>query len=93
MDISIVIPVFNEEENIIPLYKDIIQVIKKKYSYEILFIDDGSYDNTLEEIKKLEKKVNKVSFPKNYFLAGMATFVTEFLRKKQLYWVVNLKFY
>jgi hypothetical protein len=40
--------------------------------------------------KKLEKKVNKVSFPKNYFLAGMATFVTEFLRKKQLYWVVNL---
>jgi glycosyltransferase involved in cell wall biosynthesis len=69
MDISIVIPVFNEEENIIPLYKDIIQVIKKKYSYEILFIDDGSYDNTLEEIKKLEKKDKKVkhiSFRKNF---------------------------
>ena len=44
--ISIVIPVFNESENIIPLINEIDEVLKKVISFEILVVDDGSTDST-----------------------------------------------
>ena len=69
MKLSIVIPAWNEEENIKPLYADILKNLKKnKYSnYEIIFIDDGSTDSTLKEIKKLkDKNVKFISFRKNF---------------------------
>ena len=52
--ISIIIPVFNEEDNVIPLFHAINSVmIKVKEKYEIIFVDDGSKDNTLEYLKDL----------------------------------------
>lgn len=55
--ISFIIPVKNEEKNILPLYKEILDNIKKlNLQYEIIFVDDGSSDNTFFEIEKLGKK-------------------------------------
>lgn len=55
--ISIVIPVWNEEKNIIPLVKRIHTSLKKaKITYELIFIDDNSTDNTLKILKKICKK-------------------------------------
>lgn len=52
--ISIVIPVFNEEENVAAFHQEIVDVCKRNnYVFEIIFIDDGSSDNTVKEIKKL----------------------------------------
>jgi glycosyltransferase involved in cell wall biosynthesis len=54
IDISIVVPIFNEEENVELLYQSITQVMHDMdRSYEIIFIDDGSKDNTYQIIKKL----------------------------------------
>jgi len=54
MDLSIVIPVFNEEQNIPDLYKRIKAVVKELgVSHELIFVDDGSMDNSLELITKL----------------------------------------
>ncbi|MBQ6477581.1 MAG: glycosyltransferase family 2 protein [Bacilli bacterium] len=68
--ISIIIPCFNEEESIPIIYKEIKKVIKKiNTNLEIIFIDDGSTDNTLNTIKKLSKKdrvVRYISFSKNF---------------------------
>jgi glycosyltransferase involved in cell wall biosynthesis len=58
--ISIVIPVFNEEHNIAPLYDKLKGVIDQIKEYEILFIEDGSTDNTYEEIKKINKKNKRI---------------------------------
>ena len=49
-DISIVIPIFNEEDNIEILFNEISKNIPKKIKYEIIFIDDGSTDTFLKEI-------------------------------------------
>lgn len=56
IDVSIVVPIFNEEENVELLYRSITQVMSGiKRSYEIIFIDDGSQDNTYLIAKKLHE--------------------------------------
>ena len=55
--ISIVIPVYNEEGNILPLYEGIKKAVSqtKEYDFEIIFVDDGSTDKTKEKIKNLSE--------------------------------------
>ena len=53
--LSLVIPILNEEKNIIPLTKKIIQNLKK-IKYEIIFVDDSSIDNSQIKLKALKKK-------------------------------------
>ena len=61
MDISIIIPAYNEDKNVAELYKKISAVLRTlKKSYEIIFIDDGSTDDTYSELQKLNKLYNKV---------------------------------
>lgn len=63
---SFIIPVFNEEENISTLYKEILFTAKKlKKPFEIIFINDGSTDNTLKILSK-QKPIKIISFRKNY---------------------------
>ena len=55
--ISIVIPAFNEEHSIEPLYRSIIETIKTvNKRYEIIFVDDGSTDGSLRVIEELQRK-------------------------------------
>ncbi len=58
--ISLIIPVHNEEKNIPIVYKEIKAVLEelsqeKNYTYEIIFVNDGSSDNTLEVLKNFKK--------------------------------------
>lgn len=68
-EISFVIPVYNEEGNIKPLYKEIKKIAGTiASSYEIIFVDDASCDNSLNEIKELaliDNNVKYISFLKN----------------------------
>lgn len=70
MQLSIVIPVFNEEKNINELYKRLSPVIKKiTTSYELIFIDDGSQDQSLQRIKALrraDRKIKILHFSRNF---------------------------
>jgi len=61
--ISFVIPAFNEASNIPKLYDELVNILKgKPYQLEFLFVDDGSTDKTLEIIKSLSIKDNRVFF-------------------------------
>jgi len=63
MEISVIIPIFNEEGNIPVLYKRLVPVLNTiSSSYEIIFVNDGSGDKSLEKIKSLRKINNKVKF-------------------------------
>jgi glycosyltransferase involved in cell wall biosynthesis len=70
MDISIVIPLFNEQESLPELHDWIVKVMtENNYSYEIIFIDDGSKDQSWEVIEQLSKKnsnVKAIKFRRNY---------------------------
>lgn len=67
--ISIVIPVYNEEGNILPFFKELKMSLPTKYQTEYIFVDDGSTDATLEKIKKLrtvEQNVKYLAFTRNF---------------------------
>ena len=68
--LSIVIPFFNEEENIEELYQSLIKVLKKlNTTYELIFIDDGSLDSTYQILTGLFQKdenVRAIKLKKNF---------------------------
>lgn len=70
--ISIVVPCYNEEKNINNFYEEIIKTlekVKENYSYEIIFVNDGSNDETEIEVKKIrktDKNVILISFSRNF---------------------------
>lgn len=70
MDISLVIPLLNEEESLPELSAWIEKVmIENNYSYELIFVDDGSTDNSWEVIEQLRAKnpnIKGIKFQRNY---------------------------
>lgn len=70
--ISIVVPCYNEQEVLSMFYNELIKTIKginKEYTYEIIFINDGSKDNTLNILKDLQttnENVKIISFSRNF---------------------------
>lgn len=70
IELSIIVPCFNEQESIPLFYEELIKVLKKMdITYEIIFIDDGSKDATLQKMKELSLKDSNVvylSFSKNF---------------------------
>ena len=61
--ISVLIPVFNEEENLLPLYEKLTSVLNRiGKDYEVIFIDDGSYDDTLRLLRPICKKDPRIKF-------------------------------
>jgi glycosyltransferase involved in cell wall biosynthesis len=70
MDLSIVIPLFNEDESLPHLMEWIERVmLANKYSYEVIMVDDGSTDNSWEVIEGLRTKndaVKGIKFQRNY---------------------------
>jgi len=70
MDISIVIPLFNEEESLAVLMADIQkEMAKLPYSYEVVMVDDGSRDNSWEIVGELAKTypvIHGIRFQRNY---------------------------
>lgn len=70
MDISVVIPLLNEQESLPELYQWLTKVLTAhNYTYEILFVDDGSTDGSWQVIKGLsaaDKRVQGIRFLRNY---------------------------
>jgi len=82
--ISVIVPCFNEEKAIPLFYEEMERVVKEDFSssnvdFEYIFVNDGSKDKTLEEMKELhkkDKKVRYISFSRNFgkeaaMLAGL----------------------
>ena len=70
MDLTIIVPLFNEEESLSELYSWIERVMKENgLSYEVMFIDDGSTDgswNIIESLRQEHSEVRGIKFRRNY---------------------------
>jgi len=61
-EISVVIPAYNEEGNIAEIINKIKEVLRDRHDVEIIFVDDGSTDNTLTKIKQAAHKDSRIFF-------------------------------
>ena len=70
MDISVIVPLYNEDESIPELYEWIARVMNEKhFSYEVIFVNDGSTDHSWDVISKLSQEhpqVKGIKFRRNY---------------------------
>ena len=70
MDLSIIVPLYNEEDCVTPLYEAIVKAVDTMgLEYEMLFVDDGSKDNTVPVASKLaakDKRLRIIKFRRNY---------------------------
>lgn len=70
MDVSIVIPAYNEQHNVVSLYQELSQVLQAyDHEYELIFVDDGSADQTFQQLKSLHQKDNRlkvIRFKRNF---------------------------
>lgn len=91
--LSIIVPVYFNEENLLPLYNDLNDKVLKKLEnldYEIVFVDDGSKDNSyniMKELKKLDNKIVIVKLSRNFgehsaILAGLSKCTGDFAVRK-----------
>ena len=68
-EVSVVVPLLNEQDNIGPLYEQITETLTDVYDYEIIFVDDGSSDNSFDILAKLQKtdaRIRVICFRKNF---------------------------
>lgn len=67
MLLSVIVPCYNEEENVPIFYEEMMKnsafLEQEKLELEIIYIDDGSKDNTAAEVRKLHEKDERVHFP------------------------------
>jgi glycosyltransferase involved in cell wall biosynthesis len=68
-NVSIIVPVFNEEENLVPLLQRLFEALEYDKNFEVLFVDDGSTDGTIEKLRLLSHQYSTVrylSFSRNF---------------------------
>ena len=90
MDLSVVIPVHNEEESIGSLIDEITTALSEKYQHEIIVIDDGSTDNTLDVLLKIKQSLPTLRIVKHLKNSGQSTAVRTGVQHAKSAWIATL---
>jgi len=85
-----VVPVYNEVENIELLHDEICQALEGKTDFEMLFVDDGSSDGTLEKLQQVAQKSPRLRVIRHITNAGQSTAVITGVRYARSEWIATL---
>jgi dolichol-phosphate mannosyltransferase len=89
VDFSVVVPVCNEAENVEPLAREIDAALNPR-SYEMIFIDDGSTDETAAILRKLKGSLPALRVLRHSFRSGQSAAVASGVRAARAPWVATL---
>ncbi|KTD65807.1 glycosyltransferase family 2 protein [Legionella spiritensis] len=91
IELSIVIPVYNEVDNVEHLYDEIVTVLPEaRYCFEVIFVDDGSTDGTLQCLQnkaKRERNLRVIGHKKN---SGQSTALLSGVKAARFTWIVTM---
>jgi len=90
MDFSVVIPVKNEADNIRPLLSEIRGALDGRCEYEVIYVDDGSDDATLQELQALMKQFPQLRTLRHARNCGQSTGLRTGVRAARADWVITL---
>jgi len=90
MNLSVVVPVYNEVENIELLHDEICQALEGITDFEMLFVDDGSTDGTLEKLQEVAQKSSRLRVIRHLANAGQSTAVITGVHYARSEWIATL---
>ena len=90
MDLSVIIPVHNEEESIGNLINEIVAALSEKYQYEIVVVDDGSTDQTLDTLLEIKQELTVLRVIKHLKNRGQSTAVRTGVQQAKSAWIATL---
>lgn len=90
MDLSVVIPIRNEAENIKPLVAEIRNALEDKIDYEIIYVDDGSDDGSSEMLRHLQQELDCLRSIRHRQSYGQSTAIRTGVKAARGPWIVTL---
>ncbi len=88
--VSLVVPVFNERDNIAPLLKEITQVLRGRIAFEVIYVDDGSQDDGLEVLIALKPTCPELRVLHHVVRSGQSTAIRTGVKAARARWVATL---
>ncbi len=89
-DLSVVVPVFNERDNVAALVHEIVAVLRPLQSFEIVYVDDGSTDDTVAQLRLLKQQVPELRVLRHTVQSGQSTAIRSGVRAARATWVATL---
>ena len=88
--LSVVVPVHNEEDNVAPLVGEIVAALRDRIAFEIVYVDDASTDATLARLQELQRELPELRVVRHVSNAGQSTAVRNGVRASRAPWIATL---
>lgn len=88
--LSVVVPVHNEEDNVAPLVGEIVAALRGQIDFEIVYVDDTSKDATLQRLRDLQATVPELRVIRHLGNAGQSTAVRNGVKAARAPWIATL---
>lgn len=89
-ELSVVVPVFNERDNVAPLVDEIVAALRGRIAFEIVYVDDYSRDDTLVVLKSLQAQVPELRVLHHLNQSGQSTAVRNGVKAARGAWIATL---
>ena len=91
LDVSVVIPVCNEQDNVLPLAREIHAALEGRYRYETIFVDDGSTDGTADAVRAARRDgMPEIRLIRHSVRSGQSAAVATGVREARAPWIATL---
>jgi len=90
LELSVVVPVFNEQENIVPLIDEIVTALEGFVNYEIVYVNDGSSDNTMSVLKEKQIATSTLRILEHAKSCGQSYAVRTGVKNSHAPWIATL---
>ncbi|HVJ37224.1 MAG TPA: glycosyltransferase family 2 protein [Stenotrophomonas sp.] len=88
--LSVVVPVFNERDNVAPLVGEITNALRGQVDFEIVYVDDNSRDDTLAVLESLKQQVPELRVLHHVQQSGQSTAVRNGVKAARAPWIATL---
>ena len=88
--LSVVVPVFNEEDNVAPLVAEIVAALRDMVDFEIVYVDDDSKDGTLARLRALKVEVPELRVVHHLRQSGQSTAIRNGVKAARGEWIATL---
>ncbi len=88
--LSVVVPVFNEQDNVGPLVREILAALRDRIDFEIVYVDDHSRDGTLQALQALKREAPELRVLHHATQSGQSTAVHTGVRAARGAWIATL---